>query len=47
MNFGSKKGVPGKLLSGSCAKVSTLEKLSGGRWLWGPSLEAIARKGSG
>jgi len=25
----------------------SLEKLSGGRWLWGPSLQVIARKGSG
>ncbi|MBU0653487.1 MAG: hypothetical protein KKG96_11515, partial [Proteobacteria bacterium] len=24
-----------------------LEKLSGGRWLWGPSLQVIARKGTG
>ena len=25
----------------------SLEKLSGGRWLWGPSLQVIARKGTG
>jgi hypothetical protein len=25
----------------------SLEKLSGGSWLWGPSLQVIARKGTG